>query len=409
MSTLQLEQVRFENFGDSFEPIRDTMQGQHTPHEVDYDELHERFLEGNDTYRVVRDRRGMTHELILFNADQAHKAVILKPSTSFSSGLKNPANVLETALSATMNPGAAYLYWGSDGNYPTGHMSDEDRRYRRQTGRYTRGDGSAEHPYEAVDSIKYFAEMLTSGKHAPVPTHGMADQEAGRVLLGVMTALEGDSIKGAYFNGIDGVSPGKNYVAAPFLEDMQSRIRRRRANDQTKPGELTPYNIKDIKQTMPSIYRDLGKIAHLAPLPVFIFPRDVRDKIGLTLGFRGHKDLSDLNDHALYHDMSAALQRHDATFTLQFNEGSQQHDLEKCITFSQEVMNHIPSELRTATRGLRLFLGKGTWTKSTDEPLEATRVQRLALPDITHMFKLLAGGRLFDHDALGLESDSKAA
>lgn len=410
MSELQLKQVEYELLPSglyvphSEEP--QAIRGQHVPDQVEHEDLHKRFVEGNDTYQVTTDARGMTHETILFNADMASKALILKPSTSFSSAYKNPANVLDVALAATLNPGAAYLYWGSDGNYPTGHMLHKDRAYRYRTARYTVGDGSEATPYRVLDSYRYFAEMLEEQDRAP--THLSADQEAGRAAVAIMAALSPGTVRGAYLNGIDGISPSASYVKAPFVEDMKSRVYRRSIGD-GKVGELTPVNIKELKRAMPAIYSGLGKIAHLAPLPVFLFPLDVRDKIGLTLGFRGHKDLTDLADHAVFQDMSAALRQQEAMITMQFNEGSQQHDLEDCGAFSQAVMNNIPEELRSENRGVRMLLGTGNWTESTDKPYEAVRTQRLGLPDIKHDMRALTAAGVSDAQVFALRSIMRAA
>lgn len=384
----------------------EALHGQQVPDEVPYEELVKRLIEGNQTYEVTEDASGTKHESIVFNADQMTKALILKSSTSFSGALKNPANVLETALAATLNPDAAYLYSTSDGNYPTGHMSRAERAYRMHTGRYITGDGSAEHPYEPLDYLKNFVDML--GQQDRLPTHIVADQEAGRISLGVMAALSANSIKGVYLNGIDGISPTASYVRTPFVEDMQSRIRRRSEGD-GQVGELTPVNIKDVKRRMPNIYSGLGRVAHLAPLPVFLFPLDVRDKIGLTLGFRGHKDLSDLGDHAVYQDMRAALQQQKTMITMQFNADSHQHELEDCKTFGQAEMDGISPELRDSGRGVRLLLGNGTWTQNTDAPYESARTQRLALPDITHRMAFYAGGRMLDSEIFGLPTLSQSA
>lgn len=410
MSELKLKQVEYELASTGlYVPYTEEPQdlrGQHVPDQVDYEVLRKLFAEGNDTYEVTTDARGMRHETILFNADQASTALVFKPSTSFSSAYKNPANVLDVALAAALNPGAAYMYWGSDGNHPTGHMTQRDRAWRYRTGRYTVGNGTDENPYRIVDSYRYFAEMLEEQGRAP--SHMSADQEAGRAALALMTALSPNTVRGAYLNGIDGISPSASYIKAPFVEDMKSRVYRRSIGD-GKPGELTPVNIKELKKAMPAIYSGLGKIAHLAPLPVFLFPLDVRDKIGLTLGFRGHKDLANLDDHAAYQDMSAALRQQKAMITMQFNEGSQQHDLKDCGTFSQAVMNNIPEEIRDKDRGVRMLLGVGNWTESTDKPYEAVRTQRLGLPDIKHDMRALSAAGITDAQVFALRSIMRAA
>lgn len=411
MSELDIKAVNYIWTPAGYEPASrepEAIRGQHVSDEVDHDALMQVIKDANENYSITKDNNGITRESIMFNADSDSEALIYNTTTSFSGIMKNPANVIQIALAATMNPGARYLMVSSEGNYPTGHMLPHDRKYRRQTGRSTRGDGSDSDPYRGMDSFLSLAEMLHDQDR--VPTHIMANEEAGRSALGLAAALGQNSLKGIYLNGIDGISPSASYIRAPFAEDMASRVRRRRSGD-GKPGELTPFNIKELKKAMPTIYMGLGRIAHLAPLPVFMFPLDVRDKASLTLGYRGHKDLGKLADHAVFHDISAALRQHDAPITAQFNQGSQQHNLDDCIVFGQKVMDNVPEELRTDERQMKLLLGVGNWTKHTDQPHEGVRLQRLALPDIKHDMRVFQGaGALAMHaNVLRLDGFRKAS
>jgi hypothetical protein len=343
---------------------------------------------------------------VVFNPENATDARILKPSTSFSSGYKNPANLIETALAATVNPGASYVYIGSFGNHPTGHMGATDLWHVARTGRYTTGDGSSDQPYQALDSVKDMAEAVED--HDLAPTHMTADVEAGRLALGLMSALDTDSIKGAYLNGLDGISPSASYVRAKLSEDLKSRIHRRGIGD-GRPGELTPVNIKEAKKRMPNIYRGLGRVAHLAPLPVLLFPRDDFDKALTTVGFRGHHHLDDLEDHAVYNDMSAALRCQKATITLQFNRESDIHDVEDCKKFGGLVMDNIPSDILSEDRGVRLLIGEGHLDQNTDTPYDRTRVERYAFPDVRHRMAVLAGGAVLDSQVFQLQALPKSA
>ena len=407
-----MSQVDYVLGKDGYEMRRgtpETLRGVAHAAEVEYDDLVLRIEEGNENYRVTRDRFDTRHETVLFNGNRAGNALILKPSTTFSSALKNPGNFLETALAATLNPDAAYMYWGAY-NYPSGHLRPADRTYVRQTGRYTHGDGSDQDPYRAVDSIKDVVDMFA--RQERVPTHFVADQEAGRLVLPIMVEI--GTTRGAYLNGIDGISPRASYAKASFMEDVQSRIRRRRMGD-GQPGELTPVNIKDVKHRVPTIYTGLGRIAHLPIVPLVLFPRDDAAKVNLMVAYSRHNDLDDLVDHAVYQDMSAALQGTDVPaeaeqplITMQFNRESTQHDLEDCFRYGQLVMGSIPAGMRSPGRSVRILVGDGTWTQNTDAPYDSSRMQRLGLPDIRHHL-MLAGGRaldsqIFELPALGEEA-----
>lgn len=396
MKEFALRQVIYQPGETGFEPRErgvEVSDGYAVSDEVDHDELQARIKEANDNYQVTQDAQGYAHEMTLMNADKAGRGILLRPSTSFSGVLKNPAWMLESALLATLYPNVAHLSWTSFGNSPTDGVNRDDRKYLRHSGRYTKGTGTEDDPYRAVDSIKRTIDMFASQER--LPTHFIADQEAARLVLPMMVELEADSVRGASLNGLDGLVKGANYVASPFLEDMQSRVRRHNIGD-GKTGEATPVNLKELKRNMPNVYHGWRYIAHLAPLPLAIFARDLDDKWATIQGYRKHNDLTDLADHAVYHDMSAALRQQSAPITLQMNEKSGQHrDIEGCIQFGKFVMDSIPEELFASDgdeRGVKLLISKeGTWSQNTDSPYETAAIRKLGLPGIARLSLLMGG------------------
>ncbi len=338
---------------------------------IEYEALVDRFKEGNDTYDVTRGPSGRYYETVVFNAGQLAVARILKPSTSFSSAYKNPGNMIETALAAAANPDAAYIYVANFGNYPTGPMNGKDLRYIAQTGRYTTGKGTTARPYRPLGSVQDMAEALADRNLDP--THITADVEAGRLGLGLMSAFEFGSIEGAYLNGLDGISPSASYVRAKLAEDLASRVRRHGIGEDGTPGEVTPPNIKDVKRHMPNVYRGLGRVAHIAPLPVILFPRDVADKALLTMGLRGHNDLNNLAAHAVFQDMQAAMRHQHAAITLRFNTESAVHDIDECVRFGKLVLDNLHAPLDSKADRLQLLIGRGKLDQHTESPHEYSR------------------------------------
>jgi hypothetical protein len=366
-----MTQVDYVLGPDGYDPTKGEVTTGFSADDFDYDGLQQRIAEGNARYMILPDASGRLHEMTIFNAGQAKS--VLKPSTSYSGLLKNPANFLENAVLATLNPDTELRYWTSFGNYPTGHLSKEDRHYQRAEGRYTKGDGSEENPYEAIDSIKYLVELLH--KTDLLPDYFMADQEAGRLALGIMAELPENSVKGAYLNAIDGLSVHAHYLKDDFVPDMASRLKRRRIHD-SSPEELTPNNIKNVKKAAPTIYHGPFKVLHLPP---FVWlPLDLRDKISYERGRSKHKDLDDLEDHAVYQDMSAAHRRQDAMITIRLNKSGGQ-DVEECLQFGQAIMEHIPTGLQSQNRGIRFIIGDETKTGNTDSPLESASAARQAI------------------------------
>ena len=409
MSEIGLAQYDYELTPAGYEPISGEPQELHglRAPTIDYHELIERFKQGNETYDVVKGPSGKKYETIVFNPEKISTANILKPSTSYSSAYKNPANVLETALAATANPGSAYTYIGSIGNHPTRNWKLKEALYIARTGRLTYGNGSSEMPYRALGSVEDLAEMLSD--RGLEPDYLTADAEAGRLALSLATALPKDSVKGVLLNGIDGISHSANYEAAKLSEDLKSRIYRRRNKD-IKIGDLTPVNIKDVKKKMPRIYHGLGQIAHIAPLPVFLFPHDDFDKGLTTLGFRSNDELDEIDNHAVFHDISAALRKQEATFTMLFNNMSDIHDLEKCKRFGSIVMKQgIPPDIRSHARRARILFGEGTLDQHTDKPHDRTRIERHVFSDIRHHMQALSGGLLQDSEIFKLQPIRKVA
>lgn len=345
-------------------------------HDPDYDKL--MGVIENARYGVYHGRSGRPYEILTFNHHNLNRGdVYIKPSTSFSSAYKNPANVLETALLAESNPDASYVYIASFGNHPTGLMDKQDRKHVSRTGRQTKGLGTQEEPYEHLESYADMAQVLMdNGIH---PTHFTADEEAARIVYGLMRALPSDTIKGALLNGPEGFSSTASYNRVQFTEDMRSRIRRRTQKDDNT-GDLTPVNIKEVKKRLPEIYRGLGKIAHLAPLPLFLFPKDVYLKAHLMRAYSRHNKLDNLADHAVYHDLRAALESHSARIVMQLGIENRLQDVSACVTVGALVMNSLSSE-QTASgeRSISIVLGEGGHNEHTDNPRGRAAIERHAL------------------------------
>jgi hypothetical protein len=408
MSEVNLKNIEYVKSPDGYEesyeePLQ--LKGIKSFDGVEYEELRQRFIEGNDTYDLKKGESGRRYETIVFNAGQLSTSRIVKISTSFSSALKNPANVLETALAATLNPEAAYVYVASFGNYPTGLMEHEDLKYVTKTGRYTKGLGTDDDPYRPLNSVEDMAAILDDNNLSP--THIAVDEEATRPALGLMHAAKPNSIKAAYLNGPDGISPTDNYVMAQFSDDIRSRIYRRKLEDDD-PGQLTPASIKEIKKTMPNIYHGIGRIAHLAPLPLLLFPKDDWNKAHLVVGFRGHNDLENLSDHAIFQDTQAALRRQEAIITMQFNTESAFTNLRDVRKFGKITMDALPEEMKDGSRKVRIIIGEGTHNAHTDDPYGRSRVERYILSDIMQKMVALAGGIAIERYMLGM-AETKAA
>jgi hypothetical protein len=394
MNELGIRQVIYEPGQHGYQPREkrlDVSDGLVMPAEVDHDEYLKRIKEADENRQVFIDSAGKHHELTIMNADKVEHAIIFRPSTSFSSITKNPAWMLEGAFLAASYPNAAHVNWSSFGNYATSGMSFSDVLHNIRTGRLTRGDGSEADPYQALDSVKRLVELLE--RNDLLPTHFVADQEAGRLVLPMMVELPEDSVKGVALNGINGIAAGASYVKAPLMEDAASRIRRRQmGNGET--GDATPANIKELKANMPHVYHGWQKYIHIAPLTLALL-RDDLYKGGHLIATSGHNDLDNTGQHAVYQDMRAALQRQDVRIDLQFNAKSSQHrNLDDCIRLGKLIMEGL-TEIGAddgEQRGVRLLLSdEGTWSGNTDQPRQTSAIRLLGLPGITRLAILSTG------------------
>jgi hypothetical protein len=361
------------------------------PESVGEDEYLKRIREANSNFQRLADGEGRRHELTVMNAEKMENGIIFRPSTSFSSITKNPAWMLEGAYLAASYPNVAHVNWSAFNNYGTRALKMRDILYNTRTGRLTKGNGSDSDPYRAVDSIKRLVNMLD--EHDLMPTHFVADQEAGRLVLPMMVEMANDSVRGVALNGIDGIAKSASYVAAPLMEDAASRIRRRHIGD-GEVGEVTPMRVAELKANMPSVYHGWQKNIHIAPFTLALL-RDDALKIAQVVATRGKNNLEDLERHAVYQDMRAALQNQDARIDLQFNAKSSRHeDLSECIRFGKLIMDGLV-ELEADSgeqRGVRLLLNEeGTWSGNTDQPRETAAIRRLGLPGITRLAVLTGG------------------
>jgi hypothetical protein len=410
MSEIKLHQVDYVRTAQGYqeehsEPL--PLKGIQEFEPVDYEELLKRYREGNDTYDIKKGPNGKRVEVVVFNAGKLSVARIVKKTTSFSGALKNPANVQETALAAALNPGAAYIQVTSYGNYPSSRMDRGDLLHVSRTGRHTKGFGTEEDPYMPLPSMEDMAAIIDEPELSPEsPTYIIADEEADRPALGLMAAMRPNSVKGVYLNGPDGISPTDQYVMAQFSDDLRSRIYRRGLKDDD-PGLLTPASIKELKRNMPNIYHGIGRALHIAPIPMVLLP-DVRNKLHLLRGYRGHNDLDNPDDHAVLQDMQAALRQQEAVITMQFNTESVFSNLQDTRKFGQMTMDALPEEMKDGKRKLRLLIGEGNHNAHTDNPYSRTRVERYALPDILQKMVALAGGYAIDRYMLDIAAEKAA-
>lgn len=339
------------------------------PIEVTPDVLEAKIKEINSGYAIIWGPNGRNYEVCVLNPENSDRGIIARPSTGFSSLLKNPANALELAYLAVANPEYAHLYVASFGNKPTKGMLIGDLLHTARTGRYSRGDGTPNDPYTPLSSVEDLVEALDVV--SMIPTHFSANAEAGRLALAMMGALKPGSVQGVYLNGLDGISGKKGYAGPKLTEDAKSRVERR--TKEQPIGVATPASIKRVKDLVPEIYSGMGRITHMAPLTLAICFKDLVHKGFVYAGVRGHNDLDNLTDHAVYNDfLSAVSQQPNSAITMRFNRQSGIHDIDDCIRFGKFIMSSAGS------LNLELLIGDGGLDDQQLDPENAILAERIA-------------------------------
>jgi hypothetical protein len=393
MSQLNLVQYDFRPDGSEpqiVKPEPDILKGLNKPDEFDYDKFIDVMRTAASTYQILKDRRGVKHERVIFNAGQSKKASVLEGVTSLSGARRNPGNMLETGIAATLEPGTAFDYITPDGNTPSGPYRLKDLWYLAIRGRYTIGLGTDDEPYAAIDSLKDIVELYYDHQ-IDLPTHVRGTAEGARLALGLKTAF-GD-IKGTVLDGIDGISPAANYTKTRIAQDIVSRWNRR-ADASDTPGAISPLHLKEVKRLMPAIYHGPYKYAHVAPLPAVLHPLEFAKAALMNfVGFKHNNDLNNLDQHAVFQDLRASIFRNDSPTLMMFGSKSAIHTQEDCIDFTQKLISSLPEDIRTKNRLLRVLIHiDASHDQNTDDTLIRPAIERYGFPDIMHMMSLIIGG-----------------
>src|SRR5438045_6285207 len=155
------------------------------------------------------------------------------PSTMYSSLTQNIGNALELAAQGAAAPNTARVYIAFPGNGGSDNLSRNDRHYLADTGRFTK-DG------EALESVLALVRAL-GVNYKEIPIMISADIEAGRLGLGIMTALPPDTVTSAYFHDLPGISPtvGASYISVMFSAQQEAQ------REGLKEDPEEPYRVSD--------------------------------------------------------------------------------------------------------------------------------------------------------------------
>lgn len=375
---LELDEVKYHRGAQGdYQVVQHFLADLELPPPISQAAYSERLDHINDTFRFI-GRPPV--ETAVVNPDKLSDRVILFPSTHFSSGSHNVGNMVELAARGAATPDSAIVYIAYPGNGGSQSLRWSERAHLASTGRFTRGDGTGKDPYRPLDSLEALAYTL--GEHGLLNSRRIfvsGDESGARLGLGLMAALDRDSVQAAYLNGPPGVSHRASYGPAMLSEDARSRLKRhsKASLEATEPGEVVPARLHEARERLSTIYSGLGHVGVVAwtylRAPV---------NVGASLAaFSGHDALDSPNKHALLQDTLAALERQDTSLTFQFNLGSSLHRATDCIQFGKSALAQLREEPRASRRDIRILLGRGSLDSHTEEPAKRLAAERYALFD----------------------------
>lgn len=405
MAEMQRETVQYGGTGQGHSThsiITGELRGLHEP-DVPYEAYKSRLVEINDTWSIIDDpETGDRFEIAVVNESSLPKDMVLFPSTDFSSLTQNVGNAIELAASGAEKPNTAIVYVAYPGNGGSRSLHASDRVHFMRTGRFTHGSHTDPAGYRPVRTVAAMARAVEA--HIGTPNHISGDISGARLGLGLMAALDKNSIKDAYLNGIPGISPTAHYAAAMLKEDLAGRIERRRDGEYI-PGEVVPASIREAKALLPKVYKGLGHDA----LWLSTYGKAAVNVPVNLMGLRGHDNLDRLPEHAVFQDIMAALVRQESIITLQFNRESTLHNVGDCVRFGKLVMDHIPDELQSDNRGVELLISTGTLDEHTVNPAGRLASERYGLRSIARFMRLVLRGDGSTATELPLAELEKAA
>jgi hypothetical protein len=399
MSELALTQYDFRPDypeGQNVVPQADLLKGLNKPEEFDPDRFIDVMRAAVSTYEIFKGPHGTNRERIVFNADQASNASIKEGPTSFTGVRRNPGNMLESGVAATIGTGAAYDYMTPLGNTPSGPYRPKDLMYIINHGRYTKGLGTDNNPYVAIDSLLDEVELYHQ-HDLTLPTHVRGNAEGARLALGLKTAF--GNIRGTILDGIDGISPSAHYTQTRITQDIISRWNRQ-IDDSDSPGAISPLHVKEVKSLMSKIYHGRYQYAHMAPIPAVLHPIEFAEA-GLMnfVGFRRNNDLANLDRHAVYQDLRASIYANDSPTLMAFGSKSAIHGEDTIMEFSRKIVSNLPKAKQTANRLVRvLVIEDAGHDQNTDDTLIRPAIERYGFSDIKHMMSLLIGNLVEELD-----------
>ena len=342
--------------------------------DFDHGDFIEKLDEINDTWRIIEDpSTGRKFETAVVNQEKLGSETALVTSTSFSSLTQNAGNAVELAVHGAANPGMARVYVAFPGNGGSDSLDRDERKYLSQTGRFTRSRIGQNPTYDfAISALSAMTRALDA--YSLSPNMITSDVEGGRFAIGAMSALEKNTIKGIYINGLTGISSGSSYTREMVGED----VRNRKSDDDSSVSEwgVNSELKKEAKKHIPNVYKGLEHTS----LMTRTYADAIFNQLAYRKAFQGHDELDEPATHAVLRDIIPALVKQNALVTIQVNRYSKMHNRNHVIKFGRKVINLL-AEIPDVSREdrLQILIGEGTLDHHTKHPEQRWVAERFAL------------------------------
>ncbi len=220
---------------------------------MNWDDYDSALHDISGSFRVVTDEQtGKTFEIAVANADATSDTVDAEISTFNSSISNNIGNAIEFALHAASHPDRRRVYIASPGNGGSSHLEAGERKYTRQTGRFTDEHGLPMATMSALARVLRREDLMVS--------RFATDSAGGAYATALMPALEEGQVTHAYLKSRPGIMahPLRLLWAARFFvgENLEGRHYVEHTQD---PWTMTDERKKFARAVLASIYNEDGK------------------------------------------------------------------------------------------------------------------------------------------------------
>ena len=393
---IEFERIQYSKEGSEYVPASPVRPAGLQTVPYSKEDVLERFPGIDRSFAIVSDKEtSLSLELAIVNPEFIDQEFTGFGSTFGSALTINDGNTKELGMHGAEQPHVAMAYFAHPGAGGSSNLLKQDAWRLLSTGRFTDGAISAG-DLRPTESMLAHARMIKRHLMGRTPSQFTANESGARYVLGLMAALDKNSVERAHLNGPPGISAGAKYATEMWKEDRKGERERKQqqqdyaamqAKDPTfkVPVTIDSFTGEEMKKYLPRIYAGRTATRRLVTGNLRRIPT-----LAVALrAYSGHDDLNDVDKHAFIQDNLAALQQQEATIVWQVNRGSRIHNVDDAIRAGKLVMDNIPEALHSEKRGVELLIGTGSLDAHTSEPSARAIAERMSLTNVAQFMRVV--------------------